>query len=400
MDFDNHSNDPELWKAIKSEVLKVNDYLLNTLEINRKSFDWYFTGRGFTLVLYGEAFLTFQQKRLWNVFQHMHFMIADKLNLRHTKDEIDSRRVIGVENRLNFKLYPDKKRHNIRLSSDELTLPINDIIKLSSKVRNLTKREIFVDVKAQNFFRRCLKKYKEFESNYHLDKKDSAVNTELRLTFSAPCEQRWYDEGAKEGMRRAIAFMLACGQRQQHVPIDKVKTSMRDDWNTRNKPPLTAAEIPEQLIKVIENAYKLPNTYSCTNQYRRDKCIGIETCTYLKKPIEKVDVDLSRHKESRFEKHRSYLSETEKETYEAIIKAEKKLNFTAGQWIVKGLRYLQGLYEETTDLHKISKALKRLDKVGLIEYIPGKQDPSLHIASRIRRIIPIPPSGNPISDGT
>jgi len=173
------------------------------------------------------------------------------------------------------------------------------------------------------------------------------------------------------------AELLRLGKDQQEIE------AIIEEWNRSNSPPLSSSEIQRAIKSGMLDKYE----YSCEHQVLASFCIGLD-CPYSKRKK-------NGHKKVRNFKFLDYrwpqiLTHRQVLLYFAAVPyLEVKHKIGPGGRLFASHRQLAEI--AGISVKRVGEDLQRLAQVGLITYTPGIPRKWERQASRIQRVIPIPP---------
>lgn len=209
---------------------------------------------------------------------------------------LDPYKVIGIDTVLISERHMFRMQYSLNEKKWLVSLPINknrinDFDIESAKPENVDTKIDFFDLRArkneaENLFVRAYDKFEpqEVEEKKALPIKEYEIrNVPLKAIYFPPCI-KLINEGLTDGKKRSV-FILTNFYRNIGKTREEV-TALLLEWNKKNKPPLKAGLIKQQVDYAFSGkAYPPPNCDAEGYYKYFNVCFPDETCKLIKNPL-------------------------------------------------------------------------------------------------------------------
>lgn len=237
----------------------------------------------------------------------------------------------------------------------------------------------------------------EIEALQHVRNMSNVLNVSCDVI--KPCVAYLWATGAVKGSRNDSAFILATEFREYGFPEEKALQEL-NEWNSRLPEKLDAQKLKYRVPSAykqgaegqkIKGGYKV---YGCNGPLSQYCILGKDNCPYYKSHFPKNNGERSMRGMGIptffYMGWWKYLKLAELKAYCGIVELEKKRGLKPSNLIIASQALIATHAHLSVPI--ITPTLTSLVEHGLILCKTGEQHFNKHIATKVSRVIPIPPA--------
>lgn len=271
LDLDGDINSNESYNQVKQDTILAISYLTSVLKVPLEYIKIYFTGsKGFHIIVPHTVFgltpskdLNMKYKKIANDIKG--YTLYKSIDIRI----YDKKRLIRLPHSINGKT----GLYKVPLIYQQLKLfDYSMMIHYATTDKDITFVKAEYIEKAKVAFDTITKEIKPND----VVRKEYKPNPNFQIP---PCIKNIFRQGAEEGCRNNTAILLASSILQKGSSIEECADLLKNDWNTRNNPPMDETEI-DITIKSAYSELMHGRKYGCQAAKELGACIGCKCKLY------------------------------------------------------------------------------------------------------------------------